>query len=40
MRHNGLTGHSPFYREKDVGVALNERDGYAINSKMSRKVSD
>ncbi|KDV89319.1 hypothetical protein AB00_5316 [Raoultella ornithinolytica 2-156-04_S1_C1] len=26
LRHNGLTGNSPFPREKDAGVAFNERD--------------
>lgn len=31
LRHNGLTGYSPFSRENDAGVALNERDWYSIN---------
>lgn len=31
LRHNDLTGHSPFPRENDAGVALNDRDWYSIN---------
>lgn len=31
LRHNGLNGYSPFPRENDAGVALNEIDWYSIN---------